>query len=232
MRKIFKPLIAASATLALAGSVQAIPTIVVNDGNGTQVIQSQASGVVTASLSDGNWVVVIATGISQPPAPGNGTAMAPAMDLSITATYVGNGTTGNNLNIYFGSDGFGPTAGSFLAQLSGHMASGTGLPVGFNTYEINGSAVPTLANPIPAGANSLTSATVSLVGGVYSSMMTGGPVNLTSYSLEEFVSLTGAAGGSTYSIDASLTTVPDGGMTLVFLGSALSGLALLKRKLV
>jgi len=232
MRNIFKPIIAASATLALAGSVQAIPTIVITDGNGTQVIQASASGVVTAVLTDGNWQVVVATGISTPPGPGTGTATAPSMDVSISAVYLGNGTTGNNLNIYFGGDGFGPTAGSFLAQLSGHVASGTGLPVGFSTYDITGSAVPTLLNPIPAGANTLTSTTVNLVGGVYSSLITGGPVNLSSYSLEEYVTLTGAAGGTTYSIDASMTTVPDGGMTLVFLGSALSGLALLKRKLV
>ncbi len=232
MRNIFKPLIAAGATLALAGSVQAIPTLVITDGNGTSTINTSASGVVTAVLSDGNWQVVVATGISQPPAPGNGTAMAPAMDVSITATYIGNGTAGNNLNIYFGSDGFGPTAGSFLAQLSGHVVSGSGLGVGYTTYDITGSAVPSVGTPVPAGANTLTSTTVSLVGGVYSSQITGGPVNLSTYSLEEQVTLTGAAGGSSYSIDASLTTVPDGGMTLVFLGSALSGLALLKRKLV
>ena len=53
-----------------------------------------------------------------------------------------------------------------------------------------------------------------------------------SYSLDEVVTLTGNAGGSGYSIDASLVTdVPDSAMTLVLLGSALSGLALIKRKL-
>ena len=68
---------------------------------------------------------------------------------------------------------------------------------------------------------------------VYSGGVIGGPVSglANPYTLGEEVIINGAASGSVYSLDASINTVPDGGMTLVFLGSALSALALLKRKL-
>jgi len=155
------------------------------------------------------------------------------MDLSITATYVGNGSAGNPLTISFGSDNFGPTTGNLIATLTGHMISGTGNAIGFQTLAASGSVLPTTLQPVITGTT-LTSKSVALgsgSGGTYFSSLTGGPLNLTSYSLDEVVVLTGNAGGSSYSIDASLVTVPDGGMTLVLLGSALSGLALIKRKL-
>ena len=63
--------------------------------------------------------------------------------------------------------------------------------------------------------------------------MGSGPVSLTSYGLvlDFTFSGSGVAPGSSYSLDGSLSSVPDGGMTLMLLGSALSGLALLKKKL-
>jgi hypothetical protein len=152
------------------------------------------------------------------------------MDLSITATYIGNGTGGNPLTISWGADGFGPTTGNVVATLTGHVVSGTGNPVGFKTIASGSSALPTLAAPAIPGTT-LTSASVANAGGFYTYSAAGGPLNLSSYSLDEVVTLTGNAGGSGYSIDASLVVVPDGGMTLVLLGSALSGLALIKRKL-
>ena len=128
------------------------------------------------------------------------------------------------------------TAGSYLfaANASANWVTsltiGTGGVLTYSTLDASGVVLPTTTHPVIAGTV-LTSAILP-GGSIYDSSMTGGPINLSSYSLDEVVTLTGVAGGDSYSIDASLETVPDGGMTLVLLGSALSGLALLKKKLV
>jgi hypothetical protein len=234
MNNFLKYSIAAGAAMALAGSVYATPTIVITDGTaGLDATASSASGDVTLTASGDGWNVVIAVGLSEPPQSGGGTASRPSMDLSITATYSGNGTQGNPLNIYFGGGTYGPTSSSFLAQLSGHMASGTGLPVTFTTYTTGAGAAPSTTSPyIPAGSTQLTtSGAVSLSGGLYSSIVHSAGVSLSSYGLLEDLTISGSSAGSSYSLDASLTAVPDGGMTLMLLGSALSGLALLKKKL-
>lgn len=242
MKNFVKFSIAASAVMALTGSVYAIPTLYLSDGDtitGLPYLSSSSSGAVTESITttiDG-WSLVIVTGTSHPPAGGGGTAELPSMDVSIEATYVGTGGAGSTLSIYFGSDGFGPSSASFISHLTGNVTTGTGLGVTYNTYDTTGSAVPTVANPIPVGAHGLTASGSVLPtpnsgpGGSYSSLLTGGPITMSSYSLEEVITISGASSGSGYSLDASLTAVPDGGMTLMLLGSALSGLALLKKKL-
>jgi hypothetical protein len=61
---------------------------------------------------------------------------------------------------------------------------------------------------------------------------TSGPVGLAAgYSLEQYISIAGQTAVGSYSLDASLNTTPDGGTTVMLLGAALSGLALLRRKL-
>ena len=229
MKTFLKCSIAAGAVMILASSVYAIPTLVVSDGSGISSISTSASGVVTITTSDAQWSVVVATGISSPPAIGQGTASSPVMDLAITATYIGNGSAGTPLTISFGADAFGPTAGNPIATLSGHLVSGTGGMVTYSTIAAAGSVLPTLLHPAITGST-LTSAILP-GGSSYASTLTGGPINLSSYSLDQVVTLQGISGGSSYSIDASLVTVPDGGMTLILLGSALSGLAFLKKKL-
>lgn len=235
MKNLLKYSIVAAATMTLAGSVYAIPTLVISDGNGTDTIVTDPSGVVnfTTKTFDGDWSVVIASGTATPPAAGVGiTASNPTMDLSITATYIGgsgSSSGGNPLTISFGSDNFGPTEGTATAVLTGHMISGPGSPIVFTTIAASGSVLPTLLHPVISGTT-LTSATIN--GPTYFSVLSG-PLDLLSYSLDDVVTITGTVGDS-YSIDASIsvtTSVPDGGMTLVLLGSALSGLALIKRKL-
>jgi hypothetical protein len=51
------------------------------------------------------------------------------------------------------------------------------------------------------------------------------------YSLTEVLTINGGASGGSYSLDGSLTTVPDGGTTAMLLGAALSVLGLIRRKL-
>ena len=132
------------------------------------------------------------------------------MNVSISASYNGNGSAGNPLTIFFGSDGFGPSSANFSTVLSGSVISGIGLPILFTNYVITGSAVPTVATPIPAGASGLASPPpLSSVGGFYSGSANGGPISLSSYSLEEQIILSGSSAGSGYSIQASLTVVPE-----------------------
>jgi hypothetical protein len=101
--------------------------------------------------------------------------------------------------------------------------------VGWTIDDGPGSHLPTIANPIAAGLNTVST---SLSGPVYANSLATGPVTLGSpYTLGEEIVLTGTH-NSFYNIDASLQTtnsVPDGGVTLIFLGSALSGLGLLKK---
>ena len=192
---------------------------------------TSTSGVVTYTGSDTFWSVVVSTGTAYPPAVGQGTLSAPVMDLSIIATSTGAaGSSGHTLSITFGADGFGPTSGGFMALMSGHLVSGTANPVVFST---DYATTPTsLAGPPaspPAGTQLTTSG--SLAGPTYSSLVDSGIVTLGSpYILEEVVTI-GAATAGSYSLDGSLTTVPDGGTTAMLLGAALSVLGLIRRKL-
>lgn len=228
MNNLIKYSIAASAVMALAARVNAGPTLVVEDGGLTIAsIATDPSGVEIINAHDANWSVVIASGISEPPVLG-APASAPVMDLGIQATYIGSGA-GNPLTISFANDQFGPTKGNFIANISGLSYSGTPNPVNWTLYWAAGAGhLPTVGTPLPGGVSS-TSASFSLTGPIPT--LNSGAVNLGNpYSLGEEIVLTGST-GSGYSFDADIKTVPDGGMTLMFLGSALSGLALLKRKL-
>jgi len=223
MKNLLKFSVAVSAVVALTSQVYATAVIYLTDGAGINVLQSSATGTVTAQTTNDGWSIVVATGIVSPPAAGIGTAAFPSMTLAISASYNGDGTLGTPLDFYFGSDGFGPSDENFTATLNGHLVVGTGLPITFSTWDVSGSALPTMANPIPVGANTLTGpVSVSASGGNYVNSSTGGPVNLASYSLGEHITLNGSgvAPGSTYSINgASLTAVPEpASASLIVLG--------------
>ena len=238
MKKL-KMLAVALGMVAMVSSALAVPTLIVTD-NGVQVgsTTTSASGVVTFSGGDTFWTIVVSTGIAYPPATGQGTVGAPVMDLSVQATSLGT-TVGHNLAIYFGSDNnaslgganvlYGPTSGHINAMLTGQVASGTGAGVTYNTYFATSGALPTLGTPLISGSTLTT--TGSLPGPLYNSGNVSGPLVATSYSLEQAVFITGSSAGVSYSLDASLNTTPDGGTTVMLLGAALSGLALLRRKL-
>lgn len=231
MKGYFKCSIGACAVVALASSVYAIPTLVVEDGNPSfNMIQTGASGEVTISTSDGNWSVVVASGTSTPPLPG-GNPSTPVMDLLITATYIGSGG-GDPLIVSFANDSFGPTTGSLIGELTGQVVFGGFANVGWTIDDGAGSHLPTIANPLPGGVSTTST---SLSGPIYDGTLNAGPIALGNpYTLGEEITLDGTH-GSSYNIDASIQanneTVPDGGTTLVLLGSALSGLGLLKKKL-
>jgi hypothetical protein len=217
MKNFLKLSIAAGAVMALTGPVYATSVLYITDGVGISNLQASVSGTVNAqSINEDGWSIVAATGTASPPATGAGSAQLPLMVLSITANYTGGGTPSSPLNVYFASDGFGPSSVDFTANLSG-SASGTGLPISFSTWYAPGSQFP----PTPAGAITLTSSgAISPSGGFYNNSSIGGPVNLASYSLGEDVTHTGSASGSFYSLNnVSLTPVPEpGSSALVALG--------------
>jgi len=115
--------------------------------------------------------------------------------------------------------------------MTGQLVTGTDPGVDFNTYFNTANAVSSTAIPLPAGSTLLT-ASGNLPGPDYANNQMSAPFTLASpYSLIEVVTISGGPVGGQYSLDASLVTVPDGGTTAMLLGTALSVLGLIRRKL-
>jgi hypothetical protein len=234
MKNFLKYWMVAGAVMAISGSVYATQTIYITDGagiGGVANFATSSSGAVTETISgvDG-WSIVVGNGTASPPA-GSQPAQFPSLNLTITANY--SGGAGSILDIYFGSDGFGPTSTSFTAALNGHTITGTGLPINYDTWDVSGSGVPSVANPIPVGANPLTSSGPINISGInYTSTIIGGPVNLASYSLGQHVTLTGSPSGTSYSVDESLATVPEPTMTAlaIFGATGALGFGMMRRR--
>jgi len=226
MKQIIKSFLAASAAVALAGTAQAVSTqgLIVSDGTTTIIVPTVTSGAIFFSGSVGGWDVVLTHGLAQPPGGSGFSSSFPSLDLDITAHSQGGAGT---LTVTFYSTDYGPTSGHVDTQLSGHVTSGTGGAVSFKTYysALNTGATTTLLTS--SGPISPTSGTPP----GYSAGGSGGPLIGNPYSLTEVVTIDGRTLGG-YSIDASVNTVPDGGTTLVLLGSALSSLALLRKRFV
>ena len=230
MKKL-KLLAVALGLLTVTSAAFAIPTqtLYITDGSGISVIASTTTGLQTLTGSDGFWSVVVSTGTSYPPLTGQGSVNAPVMDVSITATSL-SGSGANPLKVFWGSSDFGPTSGSFNALFSGHVVAGTGQTVTYGTYYSTANNLPIVGNGLN-GASTLTSL-LTMSPSTYSGSASGGPLTLASpYSIIQAVTINGGTPGGSYSLDASLTTVPDGGTTVMLLGAALSGLALLRRKI-
>jgi hypothetical protein len=147
------------------------------------------------------------------------------MDLSVQATSLGGG---RNLNVSWSDNAFGPFNSAIGAKLTGQVVSGTGSTVLYNTYY-------DAANS-PAGSTggtivgSLYTTSGLLAAPTYFNSVNGATINNSAFGLTELLTITSVPGGS-YSLDASLSGVPDGGTTVMLLGAALSGLAILRRKM-
>lgn len=217
--KNLKQLAIALGSMAITSTALAIPTLVISDGTTTTSLTS-ASGIVNYSNTslDGFWSVVISTGETKPAL---GTATAPVFDLNVQATSLA-GSTGHNLVVTFSDNNFGPLSGTELAQISGHLVSGTAGAVTYKTFSDAG-------NTTGATTTQLTTSG-SLSGPTYNNTASG-PISGTLFSITQQVTVSGGAAGGSYSLDASLSTVPDGGATIALLGGALSSLAYFRRKL-
>jgi hypothetical protein len=218
MKKL-KVLAVALGAVAVTSSALAIPTLTISDGLTTATVTS-ATGFVNYNnpTFDASWSVVISTAETKPLI---GTAALPIMDINAQVTSLA-ATPQRNLTITFSDVGFGPTP-SFVAILSGHVVAGTGANVTYNTYYDNLNTLAALTTPLTASG--------TLPGPTYASTVGGGAI-AANYSLTQVITVNGSTtAGASYSLDGSLTGVPDGGTTVMLLGAALSGLALLRRKI-
>lgn len=233
MKTYLKYLIPASAVMFLTGSVYATQSIYITDSNsivGSVGFASSTSGTVSEVIAgvDG-WSILVANGVASPPGGTGGTVQSPVMNLTITANYSGGGGAGSSLYIYFGSDGFGPTSSGLVAALSGDVANGTGLGVTYSTWDVSGSGVPSVGDPTPLGANTLTSSgTVNPSGGNYDSTVDGS-ISMSSYSLGERVTLSGSPAGSEYNLQASIS-VPEPSVAALAIVGAACALGMMRRR--
>ena len=232
MKKL-KTLAIALGVVAIANSALATATLWIWDDLSTASALALPTGIASyanASFDAGNWSIVITTAETKG-VPGIGSATAPAMDLNIQATSLG--TSGHNLHVSWSDDAFGPLNASLTAAMTGHVVTGTGAGVTYQTYYHTGAGV--LTTPTPPGTSvppwTLLTDSGTLSPPAYMSSQTGA-LNQSSFGLAEYVTLVSSPGGI-YSLDASIggTGVPDGGTTVMLLGAALSGLACLRRKM-
>jgi hypothetical protein len=202
------------ATLAAVGFVQVASAITIPFPNATGLLLFDSTGTGTTmtmgldangnaswNASVGSWNVVLTAGATI-----NGGAN-PQIDLSVTHATATAGA--GNLYIYFTSGLFGPSVGTW--NLTSHEVSGTA-----TTYAYMSTGFPF------SSANLLGS--TAIPGTVAGGLNSGG---LQYYlAVEDIISATTGA----VSLDSNLS-VPDGGATVMLLGMALSGVALLRRKL-
>jgi hypothetical protein len=205
MKKL-KILALALGALAVAGSAPAASTLTISDGVTSTTVFGVAGIVTYVNGSfDSAWSVVAVTGETKPAL---GSASNPRMDLSIQVTSLG---PPRPLVITFSDNSFGPPPTNFQATLTGHLTSGTGATITYNTYYD--------AANVTGAETTLLTASGFLAPPIYSSTSTGGPINQAPCSLTQVVTIGGAPGGS-YTLDASLfvatsppvfTSVPAGG---------------------
>jgi hypothetical protein len=220
--KINKALLVGAALAGITGIASATPTIYVSTtglAGSYTAVASSASGVVTYAGSDGVWNLVVSTGLT-PPAPGYGTLSDPAMDLDIQASSSGAGT------LYIALADIGYTAtGSIDATIGAHVTTGAAESYLFETFANTANTQPTTTLP--------TGSVITTLSGLLpvSASTTGALPGSSPYTLGELVELC-TTGATSDSVDASFTTVPDGGMTIAMLGLGLLALETVRRKLV
>ena len=216
--------LAVVAAMAIAVSAHAVPTLTIHDGSAPDVVVTAAAGNAVGTFGDSYWAIVITTAFAAPP----GFATDPTMDVSIQATALGAKDTIHNLTVTWSATGFGPFNGLLAGRITGHATGGTGRDVTFNTYYDAG-------NVLNAETTSLTSSGTLTDPPGYNSDLVG-TVNQSQFSLTEVLTIAGSPAGlgAGYAVDGSIgvaPSVPDGGMTVTLLGAALSGLALIRRRI-
>jgi hypothetical protein len=224
MKKL-KMLAVALGTVVVTSSALAVPTLTIWDAALTTTVAAVGgiANYVNSAFDSGQWSIVISTAETKPAI---GSALAPVMDLSVQATSLGGG---RNLNVSWSDNAFGPFNSKLGAQLSGHVVTGTGSTVLYNTYYDAANGPVSTGGTIAGGPTPYTTSGL-LAPSTYSSFQGGATINNSAFGLTELLTITSVPGGS-YSLDASLSGVPDGGTTVMLLGAALSGLAILRRKM-
>ncbi len=248
-----KTLLAVTGAVVLASVpvALAVPTLTLYDpgtGDAITIVDglggdgSIAAGSVSYVGAVGpNWTVNISVGTTKPT---SGSALAPALLLNDTSTSVGAGT----LNVFWSDTDFGALSPGYHFEAT---AADTSLAPGgsFNviTYGDTGNTIPTFANFVASGALYNPAGALGPTGNdgvtAQSSMMLstapasatgpaplGGPIAFP-YSLTIEIDLTHTTAGTSQP-SGTLTAVPDGGSSLMLLGSAFAALGVfrLRRK--
>lgn len=221
-------LLGAAAVVALASSAYATPELYVSDGT-TKATVVASGGVASFNGAIGNWVVNVDTGQDV------GNPARPDVDLNFSDTFLGN--SGNTITIAYLSDGY--TTGTFsgIAHIGGTLGSGigTGWTLNYSTYAQSGSTASTTFGTAAinlAGWTPLTPG-MTFTGSPFAGTSGGGilpPVGGNPYEVLQVITITApnTTGRIVASGDATLT-VPDGGTTLMLLGSSITALGFLRR---
>jgi hypothetical protein len=171
--------------------VSATPTMTISDGTISLTV-TNASGILTASTSDGTWSTVISIGTTKPAA---GSAASPVLDLSVSATCLRGSAPSNNLVVIMSDNDFGPMAGSVQATLSGNALSGTGQTVAYSSFYDLGNTVGATTTQLTTSGN--------LNGPAYASSQSA-PLSVPRYSLTGKLTISAASTSSSYSIGAQV----------------------------
>jgi len=221
---IIKSLCSTAVVLALASSAYAVPSngvrfstdgttwtpaLIVTDG-GAGDLDATANGSISTfhAVDIGSFHLVVTTSFTFPAV---GTLASPMMDLHVGGTTTGAGT----LYVEFSSTGFQPVpTGAVLTTIAPNQP-------GVTETEITRIGA-TDAMFAPAGATFATLGPISIGNATSSGIVPPGVSPYTITIQDKFIS---SGSGLTLSTDTRLS-VPDGGNTLMLLGSALSVLGL------
>lgn len=226
MKKINQLAAIAAAALVAGSSAHAVPTLTISDGTTTIVVTDNmagdiaaAPGIVTWNGTIGNFIINLDSGITKP---NLGGVNNPEMDLQFGAT---SGGSGGTITLTFTDIGFNYVGGIIDSW------GGTTLGTANNSILVNGSVI-TSQGP---------------VSGAFSGVSTGiANLNDLTDSLSLVVSITHGAGGTIIRDQTGapvavqngvittgnkhLTSVPDGGATLMLLGAGITALGFMRRK--
>jgi hypothetical protein len=202
-----KLIITMGLAIVTAVTANATATLIITDSAGhTTGPLTSAGGTITFIGTIGNWTLNVTTGIANPPF-GSRPVTQPLIDLNSINSFAGG--AGGKLTIQFFADGYGPISGALF-----HKTGGT--QTGFSSVDfkaqVNGGNVDDQTSTIsPFSFNTelpVTAGTGTTLG-ILATIDSGGATGLASFDSE--------------------VKVPDAGMTLALLGSALTGLALFAR---
>lgn len=207
--KTLMTLAVAGALVAGATAVKANPELELISGSTTVVVvQSSPVGYVTYDGPVGQWSINVTTGVNNFGGPGN-----PQIDVS--SLDEGSGRPLHSLTIEYTAGGYthdgtviGTIGGTTTTTVSDYQYLGSSA---FSTAQLL-----TAIGPLGPGAFDGTAYGNTGVTGAY-------------WLTEKIVISGGSGGGALTSFDAN-SSVPDGGMTMVLLGSAFAGLGAMRSR--
>ncbi len=181
-------------------------------GYSTLIINGNTPGVTTGAISYGTWTITIDSGTS---------GSAPSIDVSSNDTA---NTTGS-LTVTLGETGLTSPAGNtaWNTQFSGNFSNASGTTVSLNSYVDQTDTM--------FGTGTSLGSTLSSTASPFALSEIGtADITTTPYALTLVMSISDAPAGATYSLDGSVTYVPEPASLLLF-GSGLIGLAAIRRRL-